>query len=617
MKWPWQPARADAPVQPSAGSLDGQALGAWLATSGSFQEAPRHLCVGAQVYSRTFLIRQWPRWVVPGYLYDLMAREPGLRVTWHLVPAEIRWNAATRWKLRRLEQSVSEAGAEVGGLVRAEEAEAAKALRYLHQQTQFNRADLFDLWCLITVQACSLEELDRRATEVRQLLRNLDISVTPLPLQQTPGFLSGLACAMPDPRLLAAWPGRLADCSALSALHPFLHGSLTQGRGLYVGHRAADHSFIHLNLEGEGAQNFIVLGGTGEGKSTFLKALILGLLSLGPPGAPRFRVFVLDVDGEYRRLCEAVGGVWIDHTLASGRYADPLAVRPPIGDAREDAARLQESTDHFLRVISLLAGGLSPAQATAADRALVTLQREAGIDPAAPETWDRPITIHQWCRQLKQDPSDDAQSLVNTLWRYFEGSLSRMFAEADRTEIDRAPLVVFHVSQSVNDETDAHTGACKMALALHTIWQQVRRERVRGELFTAIVEDEAQRTLLHPGMADWTNMVATTARKWNSLLVLAANKAAAVFETTGGQGCWENSPYKVLFYLESSALRAVAEQGHLPEPVVEHIPKLHRSHQFLLRVGDDYDLLYLDLSPEELELCHTRGLRTSPAGGVA
>jgi len=614
-KWLRLPGRTAEPPVPAPDSLDGQALGCWLAAAGSLQESPRHVCVGARVYSRTFQIRHWPKWVVPGHLYELTAGIPGLRVAWHLVPAEIQWNMLTRWKLRRLEQSVNETAGEVGGLVRPEEAEAAKALRYLHQQTQFNRADLFDLWCFITIQAESLEALDRRSAELRQILRNRDVSLTPLPLQQAHGFVSGLVSALPDPALLSAWPGRLADCTALSALHPFLHGSLSEGRGLYLGNRVAGGSFTFLDLaSGEEAKNFIVLGAGGEGKSTFLKAMVTGFLLLQPPGSPRFRVLILDVDGEYRRLCEEAGGVWIDHTLASGRYADPLAVPPPIGDPKEDAARLQETTDHFLRVVSLLAGGMTPAQATAADRALVTLRRQAGIDPDLAETWDRPVTIHHWYRQLQTDHSEAAQSLVHSLWRYFEGSLSRMFAEADGLDLDRAPLIVLHVSQSVNDETDAHTGAVKMAMALHTVWQQIKRERVRGELFTAVVADEGQRLLVHPGMADWTNMIATTARKWNSLLILASNKPSAVFETSGGQGLWENSPNKVLFYMEDSALRAVAEKAHIPASVLDQVRRLHKTHQFMVRVGGRFDLLRVELPPEELELYRTRGLRAGGGG---
>ncbi|MFC6649369.1 helicase HerA domain-containing protein [Paenibacillus rhizoplanae] len=66
------------------------------------------------------------------------------------------------------------------------------------------------------------------------------------------------------------------------------------------------------------AQNVTVFGKTGEGKSYFLKALVVSLLEEG------VHVFVFDLDGEWRELCAYVGGVYIDHTTEEGRYLNHL-----------------------------------------------------------------------------------------------------------------------------------------------------------------------------------------------------------------------------------------------------------------------------------------------------
>jgi hypothetical protein len=597
-------------------------LADWLAErAGGLERKRTCLVVGGEVWRRTYLVHGWPSAVSPEWLRPLVA-EPlpegcSLRVALRYEPAEIDWNWATNMRVRRLERSVQSA-AESGSPPSPEEVRALESIRALQRKTLYEGAGVFDVWCLLSVSAPSPEALETACSRLEKVCRNLRLAVSRLPYEQTEAFKAGWIAGLPDGEFFRRHPGRLADEDSAAALYPFTYGTLDDGTGICVGRRAAgagDGSFAFLDLERdpEGNKNFVVLGASGEGKSTFMKALLTSLLLEG------YQCFVFDVDGEYRPLCEFAGGLWIDHTMASGRYVDPLRVPPPLGDPGEDAARLDHMLNAVMRAASLLAGGLSPAEANAADRALTRLWEAAGVDREDQATWPRlnVFTIHRWHAELKALAAEGfpgAAPLADKLWRFFEGAQSRMFAVPDDPDFGGNPLAVFHVAQTVNNELEEHAAAVKMSLALTSVWDAVRRNRVRADRWSAVFCDEGQRLLLDPNASRFVNTLATTIRKWNGMLVLATNKPSVLWAhgkggTEGGSGLWSNSAYKVLFWLEEADMRAVEENAELPAPVLDLIRGLRRTHRFVFRALDKgFDVLRLDLPPEELALYRTRGL---------
>lgn len=581
------------------------------------RQTPGHL-LHAGHYHRTIMVRAFPQAVVTGFLSSLSTADVdpdvAVRVAVRLVPARVRWDWRMRWKLRRLEASIRWAESQPGEMARPEEVKALEALNYLRRASAYSGVEIYDLWLAVTVTATSEKRLTEAAAEMQRILADMEMEGRiPFYEQKDAFLLSGwLPAAHPPGRFLKEYQGRLVDRDAASSFWPFTSGSLSDGNGVYVGHRAEDGSSVYLDLtEGPGNKNFLVVGSSGEGKSTFIKSLALSLLLEG------YRVFVFDVDGEYRPLCQAAGGVWIDHTLASGRYSDPAVIPQPIGSVEEDAARLDQAAAAMARVISLLAGGMDPDEANAADRAFLQLWEEAGVCMEEPATWNKPHGgIRRWYALLGQDTSTGAVTLREKLWRYFEGSLRRFFGEADDLAgISTARFVVFHVAQSVNNEVDAHAGAVKMAMALDSVWNEVRRERVRGKGYTAVFCDEGQRMLAHPLASDFVNMLATAIRKYNGLLVLATNKPQVLWPETGGSpggsGLWENSEFKVFFWMEASAAKAMGEHAELPETVIPHVMSLHGTYCYVLRTGRGFDTLRLRLAPEEERLFRTRGLHGS------
>ncbi|MBO8172457.1 MAG: hypothetical protein H0Z33_11240 [Bacillaceae bacterium] len=591
---------------------------------------PGYVQINETTYSRTLLLRIYPTHVRPGFLSFLRSSEVNpdvqIRVAFHMKPARIKWNWRMKWKLQRLYRSIQEAEAKDSPEgARDEEIKAYEALQHFRNANGSGHHKVYDLWVAITITASSLEKLDEVTLDIERQLDDREMRATRLKWEQTDGIQMNQLLGSPDAEIYNNWQGRLTDDEAAAMTFPFTRGSFSDDTGMYAGHRAGDGSIVWINLadpEDEMNKNIIVQGASGEGKSTLMKAYVLGMLLLG------FRVFVFDVDGEWQKLCEKVGGLWVDHTRASGKYMDAFRIPNKLDESSEDLklqqeirmanmARFKETNNAIHRTLSLLVGGMTPEEKNAADRAIMKTWEEAGVKEDDPDTWDHPekkASLHLWYQLLKKEDSTAARRLTEKLWMYFEGTEKDMFAQEEELEYSQYPMIVFHVAQSTNNEVEEHAGAVKMSLALQSVWNEVKRERIQGTRYTAVVVDEGQRFLKNPLASDFVNTLATTIRKWNGLLMLATNKPSVLFTeaggTEGGNGLWENSAIKIFFYMEESAVKINAMHAEIPETIIQEIGRMHKQRTFLIRYGDrGWDKLKLYLPDQEREMYKTRGLR--------
>lgn len=552
---------------------------------------------------------------------DLIELGVHLRLVTRLEPTKLRWDMSTQWKYRRLYYSIAEAESKLGEVARPEEVAALQALEDIKNKTvatSYGRA-LFDMWNYLTISARTLSVLNEATEIVVKELNGLGIKLSNSRYEQAEAFQASgwIASSGPSKRYQQLNYGRMVDQDAIGVFFPFLFGSNSDPQGIYNGHRVYDNKINLIDVTaGEGAHNFLVMGATGQGKSAAMKDYALSFFYDG------FRVFVFDVDGEYRAICEEVGGLWIDHTMQSGSYTDPTRIAAAIGEPEHDYGRYKEAIEATIRTISLLAGGLEPAELNAVDRAVLNLFSDAGILEDDPSTWDRPHGgIHHWYQYLKQDTSPGAITIREKIWRYFEGSLKNMFAkEATDDRISTSDFVVFHVGQGIDNDADAHTAMVKLNMAFTSVWNEIKKEKARGERYSVIICDEMQRSLPNPHFAQFTNKVVTTIRKYNGIWMGGLNNPAVLWPdashnqdvANAGTAIWQNTNYKIFFWMEQDGIELLAAKSGMPVQVVEKISTLQGTHQFVFRKGErSYDLLIKKLPPQELAkgLYKTRGLK--------
>jgi type IV secretory pathway VirB4 component len=177
------------------------------------------------------------------------------------------------------------------------------------------------------------------------------------------GWLSTLPLALDRLRLR-----RVFDTEALAASFPFAAADPPAEEGTLYG-LAASGAPILLDRFARENYNAVLLARSGAGKSYLAKLEALRLLYRG------VQVFVIDPEDEYRRLCDAVGGVYLPLAGEERVALNPLDL--PTGG---DPHALHERGLFLAELIELLLGGLTGEELVVLDRAVRACYARAGVN---------------------------------------------------------------------------------------------------------------------------------------------------------------------------------------------------------------------------------------------
>jgi len=578
---------------------------------------------------RGFMIQQYPPFIIAGYLeqLDALVKKEGahLRKTVRYAPTNYKFSWRTKAKIRRLQRNID--AETVTDPARKEEKEALDTIIELRDSQTSDNRKLVDFWTFLTVTAPKIHQLEAVTEKLNTWFDHMEGELNELRREQLEAMRETAVISNPYTPAAEFFGknhyGRVITDSTAARSYPFTKGSFTDTEGVYFGRRTEDGSFCLINIcdpNDPRAQNITVVGKTGEGKSYFLKALVEGLLEEG------VYVFVFDLDGEWRDLCEEVGGIYVDHTADNGRYFEPLTILPPLAERDQDCieynkSRYSQAMQNGIRTYSLLADGLTKGELFEVGEAIKRTFLAAGIKKEDSFTWDninyelRP-TIHRSYAELKEASltSEDALSVVKKVRIYFEGVYNGIFAVEEEHTFHRAPLVVYKVGQGIadnaNDERAKQT-QLKMSMAFDMVNANIQILKHEGIHFSAVLVDEGQRQLknaeLRRAVFDWY----TAIRKWNGMMILGSNTPAVMLDTAEGQGMWENTSVRVYFFLEQSALRLLDTHTDVPNEIQELISNNEGTNRYILEYHKAFDELMMDVPPEESMKYKTRGLKVS------
>lgn len=585
-------------------------------------------------YVRVLMVSGYPPSILAGYLdyLDRMVSKEGafLRKTIRYAASDIKWNRSMKFKLSRLERSIKSQS--LTDPARKAEVAARDTIIALRDSNLTDDRKLVDVFTFLTISAPKLYMLEGAVANVKQWFRNMSGELDDLEREQLEGMKQ--AGTFTDPYSKSSeffnkhHYGQVTIDSIAARTYPMTKGSFSDGEGPYFGNRVEDGSFCFVNIcnpDDPRAQNITVLGKTGEGKSFFLKGLVVSLLEEG------VHVFVFDLDGEWRDLCTAVGGTYIDHTGDDGRYIEPLNVMPAIPELDDECVyfnhnRLKRSMESGLRTFAQLAGKLTRPELHEVGEAIKRVYAAAGIDKRNPETWEGPYpegtkpTLHKVFLEIEKvkDSNKHALQVYDNVKIYFIGIYSDFFRVEEPISFHDKPLVVYKVG---NGEYEGEGGdllaaqaQLKMSMAFDFVNSNIQKLRFEGERFSAVLVDEGQRQVQNPQLRravfDWY----TSIRKWNGMMILASNSPSILLDNAQGQGMWENTSVRVYFFMETSAVRLLAGHNAIPVEIQHQISELEGSNQFVLEYHKRYDTLRMEVPQEEAKLYKTRGLKKKKAG---
>ncbi|WP_169739958.1 VirB4 family type IV secretion system protein [Actinospica robiniae] len=538
------------------------------------------------VHATTLAVTGYPAEVLPGWLEALTAYPARLDVALHAesVPPQI---AADRLRRRRtrLEAGRRE-GAGRGRIDDPQVESAAQDAAELAGRIARSETKLFTAGLYLTCYAESAEDLAHLVGDVKALL---SASLTTV---QSPTF-----------RILAAWqatlPGgpdrigqvRILDTAALAACAPLTSPEIGDEESLsvtavFAGLSAVTGAPVFRDRWAEVNHNSLILGASGAGKSYLAKTDLIRELCTGTVGT------VIDPEGEYVALAEAVGGRIIELGLPGGALNVLELPHPDAAGPCELASRVLDL--HALCAV-LIGTERAERLRPALDRAAMNAYRTAGISEDT-STWVRPAPDLAAVAQQAAAGFDPASmELAGLLEPYAAGSYAAPFNRAEPEREGEAPLTVY----TLRHLPDALRPAGIM-LVLSRIWSEARR----GERRRMLLIDEVWQLLQEPDAARFVLRLAKSARKYRLGLSLATQDVGDLLASDLGTAVACNAAIQILLGQAPQALARVTDAFDLTAGERDFVATAPRGYA-LQRTRAGRTALAVIATPDEEPFLHT------------
>jgi type IV secretory pathway VirB4 component len=402
-------------------------------------------------------------------------------------------------------------------------------------------AKLFRAALHLTCYADDPEQLDALVVEVRGLLAAQLATATPATYRQYEGWISSLPLGID--RL---GPRRTLETEALAACLPIASADppATES-GVLVGVSTASGLPVFWDRWGQQNHNSLVLGSSGSGKSFFAKCDLLRELYQGTHAA------VIDPDGEYVALAEAVGGVVLELGKPGVRI-NPLDLPAP--DAAQPDTLARKALDVHALVEVLAGTEAARAGRTALDQAVAAAYQQAGIT-GDPRTWNRQAPdLTAVCEVLTAGADPAGVALASALGPFTTGSHAGLF-DAPSTHGLAGHLTVYTLEHLPEQLRPA-----AVLLVLTEVWRQAQAGD--GQRRMALI-DEAWLLLDTPLAAEQLFRLAKSARKHTLALALVSQDADDLLSSRLGTAVAANAATQVLMRQAPQSLDTVAAAFNL------------------------------------------------------
>lgn len=501
-----------------------------------------HIKIGNNYY-RTLFVSGYPRFVGANWLSPVINFDHSLDISMFYYPVKAKMILDDlRRKITELEateMSDREKGRVTDPVVRA----ALEDAQALQEQLVKGVEKYFQFSFYITVVADSLEELETVTSRLESTLGSLLLISKPATLQMEEAFQSSLPTA--SDKLLIT---RNMDTTSLATTFPFTSSDLTSDEGIMYGINMHNGSLVIFDRFSMENANSVVFAKSGAGKSYYVKLEALRLMVFGA------EVMIIDPEEEYRTLCEAVGGNYIDFSPSSENKINPFDLSGVVVEGENELGQKLLSLHTLLK---LMLGELNPTEEAILDRALIETYRIKGIttDPETQMNKEPPI-MEDLYKVLLGAQEEEAKSMADRLEKYIKGSMAGIFDSQSTVDIN-SKMTVFS-TKNIEDEV---LRPVAFYIVLDYVWTKIRRDLKKRIL----IVEEAWYLMQNEDSARFIYGVAKRARKYYLGLTTISQDVDDFLSSDYGKAIVTNSSIQILLKQHPAAIDRVAETFYLSE----------------------------------------------------
>lgn len=531
-------------------------------------------------FYRSFFVSGYPRYVEPNWLEPLISFEHSLNISMFIYPSTSK-NILDDLKRKIAEMEATiQTDMERGRALDPAVQVALDDAKSLQEQLVKGAERFFRLALYVTVPAKDKEELNNISKLVESTLGSLSITARATTLQMVEGFNSTAPLDIDVLKL-----DHNMDTTSLATTFPFTTSELTSNEGIIYGINEHNGSLIIFDRFSLENANSVVFAKSGAGKSYMVKLEALRYLMFGT------QVIIIDPEHEYLKLCQAVGGQYIDFSSNSAVNINPFDLSSIAEAGENELGRKILTLTGFLK---LVLGQLDASQSAILDRALVTTYRLKGITQD-PKTQHLPPPLMEDLYKVLVGMEDkSAQELAYRLERFIKGSLAGIFSAPSNIDLNNQ-FIVF----SVRDLAD-QLRPLAMYLILDYIWTKIRRD-IRKRL---LIVDEAWYMMQNEDSAEFLVGIAKRARKYYLGVSTITQDVEDFLAEDRGKAIISNSSIQVLLKQAPASIEKVAKVFNLSEG--EKLLLLSAGvGQGLFFAGPTHVAMSVVASPEEHKLITT------------
>jgi type IV secretory pathway VirB4 component len=492
-------------------------------------------------YIRTLFIAGYPRFVSANWLSPLINFDHSLDLSMFIYPME---GKAVMDDLRR---KITEMEAEImsdikqGKIAQIETQIQLEDARTLQEQLAQGSERFYQFGLYVTISSNSLEELNTITKQIQSTLGSLLIVSKSATLQMFEGFHTTLPIGVD--RLIVT---RNMDTTSLATTFPFTSSELTSDKGIMYGINEHNDSLVIFDRFSMENANMVVFAKSGAGKSYAIKLECLRSLMFDTD------IIIIDPEDEYRNMCAAVDGEYIDFTFSSSVKINPFDLSN-IYEEGENELGLKILSLHTL--LKIMLGDVTAEEEAILDRALIATYKAKGITPD-PATQNRePPLMEDLYKALLGMETNESKNLSYRLEKFIKGSFRGIFDQKSNLDI-KDPFTVFGIK-----EMEDSLRPIAMFIILDFIWTRVKRDLKKRLL----IVDEAWYLMKYPDSASFLHSLAKRARKYYLGVTTITQDVEDFLATDQGKAIVTNSSIQLLLKQSTVAIDRLSEVFYLSE----------------------------------------------------
>lgn len=456
----------------------------------AFKVESAYVLIG-EVFARTIFVVTYPRYIGVGWFSPIINLPLTLDIAmfFYPVPTEII--------LKQLKERVGFMEAEImsdaekGAPRNPINETALRDIEGLRDALSQGTEKFFQFALYITIYTKTKEELEKTTADIEGIFGSKLIYTKKVLYQAEQGFNSTIPLGNDELMITTNM-----NSSPIAASFPFMSAELTSDNGILYGINRHNNSLILFDRFSLQNANSIVFATSGAGKSYAVKLEILRLLMVG------VSVIVIDPEFEYKQLSDAVGGTFINISLASEAKVNPFDLPRPVGEQVSTEDIIRSAVITLKGLFRVMFGTITNEEDSILDRALLETFAKKDITPDSDlATVEAPVMADF---ESVLEGLTGAENMLVKVRKYTQGTFAGLLNRP--TNVDMSNQLVVYCVRDLEDElrpTAIYT-------IVNYIWNEVRSKRKKR----ALMIDEAWWLMQHEDSARFIFALVKRARKY-------------------------------------------------------------------------------------------------------